>query len=328
MRRDLSMSLFWRVCLINGSVRPGTTALVLSPATVSTRPVMSELVVLVVGLTVTVVVNALLLRTVLAPLDRWPAPWTASTCANPNPPRRGRLRPGPPARRLNAMLERLENERATSTARALRAQEAERQRIAQELHDEVGQSLTAVLLDLRHTGDAEPSEVAEAMERARGTTRTCLEEVRRISSGCDPGCLPTRACSTRSAASRATSRARTGMPVTRGFVPGLPPLTPESELVVYRVAQEALTNVVRHARATSVSLGLARVGDNVVLTVTDDGTGGADVRRGTGIHGMHERAQMVGGHFTVAPPLTAAAPRSGSRFQRRAPRDRAHPARR
>jgi len=305
MRRDLSMSLFWRVCLINGAVFAlGTTALVLSPATVSTRPVMSELVVLVVGLTVTVVVNALLLRTVLAPLDRLAGAMDSVDLREPGT-RLDEAGSGP-ARRLvtgfNAMLERLENERATSTARALRAQEAERQRIAQELHDEVGQSLTAVLLDLRHTGDAEPSEVAEAMERARSTTRTCLEEVRRISQRLRPGVLADLGLLNSLSSLASDHTARTGMPVTRGFVPGLPPLTPESELVVYRVAQEALTNVVRHARATSVSLGLARVGDNVVLTVTDDGTGGADVRRGTGIHGMHERAQMVGGSLTVATP--------------------------
>jgi two-component system sensor histidine kinase UhpB len=140
------------------------------------------------------------------------------------------------------------------------------------------------------------------MERARGTTRTCLEEVRRISQRLRPGVLADLGLLNSLSSLASDLTARTGMPVTRGFVPGLPPLTPESELVVYRVAQEALTNVVRHARATSVSLGLARVGDSVVLTVTDDGTGGADVRRGTGIHGMHERAQMVGGSLTVSTP--------------------------
>lgn len=305
MRRDVSMSLFWRVCLINGAVFAlGTTALVLSPATVSTRPVMSELAVLVVGLAVTVVVNALLLRSVLAPLDRLAGAMDSVDLREPGT-RLDEARSGP-ARRLvtgfNAMLERLENERAASTAKALRAQEAERQRIAQELHDEVGQSLTAVLLDLRHTGDADRSEVAEAMERARSTTRTCLQEVRRISQRLRPGVLADLGLLNSLSSLASDLTARTGMPVTRGFVPGLPPLTPESELVVYRVAQEALTNVVRHARATSVSLGLARVGDSVVLTVTDDGTGGADVRRGTGIHGMHERAQMVGGSLTVSTP--------------------------
>jgi two-component system sensor histidine kinase UhpB len=94
--------------------------------------------------------------------------------------------------------------------------------------------------------------------------------------------------------------ARTGIPVHRDFLADLPELRPESELVIYRVAQEALTNVARHARASRIELGLSRRGDSVVLLVTDDGIGGADPNVGAGIQGMKERAQMVGGRCELS----------------------------
>ena len=84
--------------------------------------------------------------------------------------------------------------------------------------------------------------------------------------------------------------------MTRAFAPGLPPLDPATELVVYRVAQEALTNVVRHAAAARAEVGLSRRGGSVVLRVVDDGRGrGHRPVEGAGIQGMRERAQLVGG---------------------------------
>lgn len=302
MDRDLSVPLFWRVCVINGVVFvAGTMALALSPATVSARPVLSEVVVLLIGLTVIVLVNGFLLRSVLRPLDRLTS--VMATIDLRRPGRRLEEQGSGPARTLvrgfNAMLERLEHERSVSTARALHAQEAERQRIAQELHDEVGQSLTAVLLGLRQVSDVAPPEVAAELEHVRDTTRTSLEEVRRISQRLRPGVLADLGLlnSLSSLASEHTSR--TGVPVQRGFLPGLPPLPPETELVVYRVAQEALTNVARHARAGIVEIGLTRRGGTLVLRVADDGRGGATAARGSGIAGMAERAQMVGGRIDV-----------------------------
>jgi two-component system sensor histidine kinase UhpB len=97
-----------------------------------------------------------------------------------------------------------------------------------------------------------------------------------------------------SLASDATLRA--GIEVVRAFAPGLPPLDEATELVVYRVAQEALTNVVRHAEASRVELGLSRQGSSLVLRVVDDGRGlGRTPVEGAGIQGMRERARLVGG---------------------------------
>ena len=300
--RELSLPLFWRVCLLNGAVFVlGTLALVLSPATISARPLWSEVVVVSAGLGVITLLNGLLLRSVLRPLDRLTAVMAAIDLRSPG--RRLDEEGSGPARPLvhgfNAMLERLEVERSTSAAVALHAQEAERQRIAQELHDEVGQSLTAVLLGIKQSiSNAEPG-VVEQLEEVRDTTRVCLDEVRRISQRLRPGVLAELGLldSLSSLASDLTKRS--GVRVIRGFLPGLPALTSENELVVYRVAQEALTNVARHARAREVQLGLTHRGSVLVLRVADDGIGRADTAVGAGIQGMQERAQMAGGRLQV-----------------------------
>ena len=302
MSRELSLPLFWRVCLINGAVFVlGTLVLVLSPVTVSARPLLSEVIVLSIGLAVIVLLNGVLLRSVLRPLDRLTAVMAAIDLRHPG--RRLDEDGSGPARALvrgfNAMLERLELERTTSTARALHAQEAERQRIAQELHDEVGQSLTAVLLGLRQAIDLSAPPVAAQLEQVRDTARTSLEEVRRISQRLRPGVLAELGLLNSLSSLASDLTARTGVPVQRGFLPGLPALAPETELVVYRVTQEALTNVARHARARSVELGVARRGDVLVLRVADDGVGSGNATIGAGIQGMHERAHMVGGRLEV-----------------------------
>ncbi len=303
MRDDLSLPLFWRVCLINGGVfLLGILALVLSPATVSSRTLLSEVVVLLLGLAVIVVLNGLLLRSALRPLDRLTSVMAAIDLRHPG----RRLEPvgAGPARSLvsgfNEMLTRLEGERAASRTTALAAQEAERRRIAQELHDEVGQSLTAVLLDVKRAIDVAPPEVAAELELVRDTVRTSLGEVRRISQRLRPGVLADLGLLNSLSSLASDLTARTGIPVTRGFAPGLPSPPPETELVVYRVAQEALTNVARHARARNVELGLSRRGDLLVLRVADDGVGGVPrATPGAGIQGMTERAQMVGGRLEI-----------------------------
>lgn len=307
MGRDLSLPLFWRVSLINGVVFiVGTLVLVLSPATVSARPLWSEVVVLTIGLGIIVLLNGVLLRSVLRPLDRLTTVMAAIDLRHPG--RRLNEAESGPARPLvqgfNAMLERLEVERSASTARALHAQEAERQRIAQELHDEVGQSLTAVLLGLKQAIDIAPPQVVEELQQVRETTRASLEEVRRISQRLRPGVLADLGLLDSLSALASDLTARSGVSVLRGFLPGLPALTPETELVIYRVAQEALTNVARHAQAGQVQLGLSRRGSELVLRVADDGVGvggGVDAATGAGIQGMQERAQMVGGRLHVCP---------------------------
>lgn len=303
--RTASLPLYWKVCLINGVVFvAGALVLLLSPVRVSRDAVLSEVLVVAVGLVVMLVTNAVLLRTSLAPVDRVVRQMEVLDLTGPTP-RLDEDVTGP-GRRLvrtyNAMLARLEAERAASAGRALAAQEAERSRVAQELHDEVGQSLTVVLLGLKQVQGRAPSSLHEELELVRESARAGLDDVRRVARQLRPGVLEDLGLHSALAALATDLAAHGGPHVRRTVAPGLPDLPPEAELVVYRVAQEALTNVARHAGARSVDLSLTCLGGDVVLEVADDGVGvpPAGPSEGSGLRGMAERALLVGGEVAVA----------------------------
>jgi two-component system sensor histidine kinase UhpB len=298
------MPLYWRVVVTNGVVFClGTLALALSPATVSTMVLQSEAVVLALGLLVILVTNALLLRRSLAPLDR-----LASTMASIDSPAPGQRLPeegdGVVADLIasfNAMLTRLEAERSSANAKALAAQESERQRIARELHDEIGQTLTVVLLGLKRAVDQAPPALAEELTAVQDAARESLEEVRRVARRLRPGVLEDLGLMSALSALATDIAGHSGIHVRRGFAPGLPSLDEEGELVVYRVAQEALTNVSRHARAQTVEVSLSKQGSALLLRVADDGTGIHGAPEGSGIRGMRERASLVHGRLDIGP---------------------------
>ena len=283
------LPLFWRVCLANGAVfAVGTAVLAASPATVSTPVLAREALVLAVGLTVMLIANGLLLRTMLGPLDRLRHLMEDVDLLRPGQrlPEQGSGPASDLVGSFNAMLDRLE---------------AERRRVAQELHDEVGQSLTAVLLGLRQVADRAPAELQQEVLLVQETARASLDEVRQVVRRLRPGVLDDLGLVS-ALTSLVTEHARlTGAEVCRRLSTDLPPLGPEAELVVYRVAQEALTNVARHADAGRVCVDLAPTlaGDAVELRVLDDGSGLGDGREGAGIRGMRERAMLVGATLTV-----------------------------
>jgi two-component system sensor histidine kinase UhpB len=221
---------------------------------------------------------------------------------------------------FNEMLERLEEERRNSVAMSLAAQEAERQRVAQEQHDEIGQTLTAVTLQLGRLARIVPDDVRADVEEVRETARGSLDEVRAISKRLRPEALDDLGLP--SALGVLTDRLseRTGLPIERYVPPGLPALEPEIELVIYRVAQEALTNAVRHASPRQMTLRLAEHGDDVVLTVTDDGAGIDGAQPGAGIQGMRERALMIGAELDLSAPAAG-----GTAVRLRAPARRLDP---
>ena len=188
------------------------------------------------------------------------------------------------------MLERLEHERATSSARALLAQEAERRRIAQELHDEVGQSMTAILLATQASrGRGGPAPLREELQQVQEITRESLDEVRRLVRRLRPGVLEDLGLISALTSLTTEFATHTGLRVTRRFETDLPALDPETELVLYRVAQEALTNAARHAEADQVEVSLRHTDDGVVLSVADDGRGTGVAREGAG-HPRNARA--------------------------------------
>ena len=304
MKPLMSLPLYWRVSVINGLVfAGGTVLLAVSPATVSSQVLPSEVVVLAVGLAVILAANALLVRTSLRPLDRLIRVMESVDVRQPGT-RLAEQGTGSVAilvRAFNAMLARLESERGASNARALAAQEAERQRIAQELHDEVGQRLTAVLLSLKAVVDRSPDDVAEDLLVVQDSARASLEEVRQVARRLRPGVLEDLGLLSALAALATEFSTYSTAHVRRGFARGLPEMPAETELVVYRVAQEAMTNVARHAHASTVDLSLTRQGDDVVLRVADDGQGLHMWTEGAGVQGMRERARLVGGRLDIGP---------------------------
>jgi two-component system sensor histidine kinase UhpB len=199
------------------------------------------------------------------------------------------------------MLDRLETEREETMRRVIGAQEAERLRVAQELHDEIGQSLTAALLQLarvrKHAGPELEEEVAAATE----TVRSNLDDLRRIAQRLRPQALDELGLTSALSQFSARLSAQVGLPIEAHLDSQLPALTREEELVIYRVAQEALTNVVRHARATQSELTLERGPDRLTLRVADNGRGldGGSAMSG-GIRGMHERAALIHADLSVA----------------------------
>ncbi|GAA3621423.1 HAMP domain-containing sensor histidine kinase [Streptomyces chitinivorans] len=309
-----AVSLFWRIFALNALVLGAATALLLwAPVTVSVPVLLTEAVVLVTGLAVMLVANAALLRVGLAPLERLTRLMTRVDLLRPGHrlPVSGHGGVADLIRTFNDMLDRLEAERAASSARVLSAQEAERRRIAQELHDEVGQSMTAVLLELKRAADRTLDEELRAeLRHAQETTRGSLDEVRRLARRLRPGVLEDLGLVSALTALAADYSTHTGLAVRRRFDGGLPPLDGERELVLYRVAQESLTNVARHAEAGSVELRLRRTAGGVVLSVRDDGRGIGSAREGAGIRGMRERALLVGADLDIGP-----APEGGTRVR-------------
>ncbi|GAA1085350.1 MULTISPECIES: HAMP domain-containing sensor histidine kinase [Streptomyces violaceusniger group] len=299
------MSLFWRIFGLNALVLGTATALLLwAPVTVSVPVLLTEAIILVGGLAVMLVANGTLLRWGLAPLDRLTRLMTTVDLLRP-----GQRLPVPGAgggsevseliRTFNAMLDRLEHERATSSARALLAQEAERRRIAQELHDEVGQSMTAILLVLGRTADDAPEPLREDLQQAQEITRESLDEVRRLVRRLRPGVLDDLGLVSALTSLTQDFATHTGLRVVRRLDADLPTLDQESELVLYRVAQESLTNAARHADARQVEVSLRRVGEAVVLEIADDGRGIEAACEGAGIRGMRERALLAGATLDI-----------------------------
>jgi len=297
------VTLFWRIFTLNAAVLTvATLVLLVGPVTVSTPVVLTEAVILLAGLVAMLVANAVLLRLGLAPLARLTRTMTTVDLLRPGTRLQvsGRAGIATLIRTFNAMLDRLEAERAGSTARALSAQEAERRRVAQELHDEIGQTLTAVLLELKRVAGQAPEPVREQLHQVQETTRNSLDEIRRIARRLRPGVLEELGLSSALRA-LATEFSTAGLSVHRQLEADLPDLGAEAELVVYRVAQEGLTNVARHAGAHHVTLVLCRAGGGVELRISDDGRGLGTAAEGAGILGMRERALLIGAELTVGP---------------------------
>ena len=296
------LPLYWRVFAVNASLLTVIAVLlIVTPVTISFPIGLTEAIIVVIGLLVTIVVNAVLLRRAFAPLGHLAKRMEMVDLLRPGQ-RLQVLRHDEVGRvvvAFNRMLDRLEQERQESARRVLAAQEAERVGIARDLHDEVGQVLTGVLLQLNSIAEIAPEHRAD-LDEARQSVRGALDEVRRISSELRPEMLEHLGLVS-ALTELATTFARVaGVRVDRDFATSLPKLAPEVELAVYRIAQESLTNIVRHAEASRVTITLDSSHDSVVLRVVDDGRGfGGDPVEHGGLRSMRERALLVGGALAI-----------------------------
>jgi two-component system sensor histidine kinase UhpB len=291
------MTVFQRVMLGNLAVVLAALVVVIAAGRVPDR---EELALLAGGVLVLLAVDALLVWRALAPLE-----WLRESMERIDPLQPGERLDGRSAdgtadlaRPFNAMAIRLEAERRESARRLLADREAEQRRLARELHDELGQSLTALLMHLERAERSSPSpELADAQE----ATRASLDELRRIVRRLRPDALEDLGLPSALEMLAARLGDRTGMRVESEVEAPLPALSEEAELVIYRIAQEALTNAARHADARCVRLALGCDDGDVRLRITDDGQGlPAAARSASGIRGMRERALLVGGRLEVA----------------------------
>ena len=303
-----SVPLFWRVFAVNAGLLALIAVLLLAtPVEISAPIALTQALIVVAGLVITVVVNALLLRRAVAPLERVAQRMDTVDLLHPGErlPVSRNDEIGHVVRAFNQMLDRLERERRQSGRRVLAAQEAERIGIARDLHDVVGQLLTGVLLHLGSLAATAPEhwhEIDEAMQ----SVRRALDEVRRISSELRPEMLEQLGLVSALTELATTFGRISDIRVDRQFDPLLPKLQPDTELAVYRIAQESLTNVARHAQASQVSIALERGPDSVVLRIVDDGRGfdAAKPDEHGGLRSMRERALLVDGALAITPVST------------------------
>jgi two-component system, NarL family, sensor histidine kinase UhpB len=298
-----SLPLFWRAFATHASaLLLAFTALVFAPITVSVPIGVGELVVLAIGLMVVLLLNLVLLRPVFRPLGELA---DAMRRHDPLEPGERVLVDGEPdvaalTQAFNEMLDRLDSERRESGRQALRVLEGERSRIARELHDEVGQTLTGAVLQVEGLAGRIPDDLRGEFDELRETARSATEDVRRIARQLRPEALEDLGLQSALAALATSFGEQAHLKVERCLEPSLP-LSEDEELVVYRVAQEALTNVARHAQATRVVLRLHQNRALTVLTVRDDGRGlcpGA-LPSAHGIRGMRERAMLIGAQLQI-----------------------------
>jgi two-component system sensor histidine kinase UhpB len=284
------------------------------------------------GILLTLTVNYLILRSALSPLhelralvERVQGGQRSIDISGfeADDPDTGRL-----ATAIHSMLTRLEDHalrlRALSE-RAINASEEERKRIARNLHDDTGQALSTLIINLEHIESSLPPESADLRARlaaSREITIRTLEDLRKLVYGLRPtmlddlGLLPAIRWYARSSLEDAGVQVR----IEEGESVGR--LDPHLETALFRIAQEAVNNIVRHAQAATVRIALCREGDEVCLRVEDDGRG-FDVRRISeqalpqrrlGLLGMRERVDLVGGRMRLE-----STPGRGTRIEVRVP---------
>jgi two-component system sensor histidine kinase UhpB len=277
--------------------------------------------VLVAGILGAVLVNGVVLRRRFAPLEKLIDVMERIDLASP-----GQRADVPEAdsddvvrlvQAFNRMLGRLEDERSRTAAAVLQGQESERARVARDLHDECNQALTAVLLRLEAHVHHAPEDLREELRETKAVAITAMDELLRLARELRPAALDDHGleAALRTQLERFTDT--TGVPaVLRCYDPI--DLADHEQTVVYRVVQESLSNITRHAHASNVVVEVGRDHGRPVVRVVDDGVGFATLEGtdGIGLVGMRERARLARGRLQVT-----SAPGRGTAVELRLDRD-------
>jgi len=266
-----------------------------------------QFLVLVAALLATLLANNFVMRRRFAPLESLTRTMECVDLtlpgmrAQPQPGESGdiaRLRTA-----FNVMLARLETERTGSAAAVLRAQEAERARVARDLHDEVNQALAAVSLRLAATAEHAPPEFAEELAETQRLAGQAMQELLGLARDLRPAALDDHGLLPALRTQVRLFGERWGIPAHLAADGTRPMLGEFEQLVVYRVVQETLSNVARHAHATRVNVSVRGCNAaQVKVSIIDDGVGLSPQHMrdgGAGLVGMRERALLAGGRLDV-----------------------------
>jgi signal transduction histidine kinase len=319
VRAFLRVRIFYKILLANAVIVvlgaiAGTTLSqhLLGPGADEVSPPLLIILLALAGVAVTVLVNAWILRLALIPLrllESTAARVQAGALDERVPPS---TVTDPDMERLtgtfNSMLDNLEAYRQRLrdvAARALNAEEEERKRIARELHDDTAQTLAALLIRLRVARSAEGAARDQELDQFRVQLGEALERIRRYARGLRPPALDEFGLVPALESHVRLLSETVGIPIRMETEP-VAALSPQAELALYRIAQEALSNAVRHAGADNIRLRIGQEGRAAVVEVVDDGSGFSrdavhdGEGRGLGLFGMEERAGYVGGRVEIS----------------------------
>lgn len=319
VRSLLGVPLFYKILIANALIVMAAllTGTALTANYVRSAPGSStiELVgtLIAVGVVITVLVNAVILRVALRPLADLGETATRVQQGEID----ARAPYSPVADReltqltwtFNGMLDSLGMYRRRLreiAARALNAEEAERKRIARELHDETAQTLAALLIRLRLARDAADKESRDALlDDVKREISHALDGVRRFARGLRPPALDELGLVPAIESHIRMLQEASGLEITLDAEPIGGLLSAEAELALYRIVQEALSNAIRHAEAAHATVTIRRYDDHVAASIEDDGRGFspeqtmAEPNGGLGLFGMKERAGYIGGRLEI-----------------------------
>jgi len=278
-------TLLSQVLAVNTGLVAATAivAAILAPERTGDAAAIQRVVLIALAVVSAVLLNTILLKRRLAPLDRLIQTMERVDLASPGQRAKAHYSAPREIQRLtadfNRMLTRLEDERVEGGRAVIRAQEEERARIAQDLHDEVNQALTAILLRLSATISDAPPALQEELRETQALATQAMEELLHLARELRPTALDDHGLVPALTSQVASFGDRTGIRSSFRRHGTVPPLSDEEQLVIYRVTQESLSNVAQHAGARHVDVELSFVG-RTVLRIRDDGRGFKAPRNG------------------------------------------------